>query len=59
MSAPFIHRSSGVRSGVVITSLAQGVEECVCNSLDAKATEVHIDLDAAAFGFKVGSSVVR
>jgi DNA mismatch repair ATPase MutL len=42
-----------VRSGFVIQSLAQGIEECVCNSLDAGATEIVICVDGDYDSFQV------
>lgn len=56
MSAPAIAPLpcvGALRGGVAIAGLAQAVEECVCNSLDAGASEVHVELDAAALSFRV------
>ena len=41
-------QASGALSG-----LAHAVEECVCNSLDASATEIEVEVDAQSFSFVV------
>jgi DNA mismatch repair protein MutL len=42
-----------VRSGYVIQTVAQAVEECLCNSIDAGATEVQIVVDERYLNFEV------
>lgn len=42
-----------VRSGFVIQSLAQGIEECLCNSLDSGATEIVVKFDNDIESFEV------
>lgn len=42
-----------VRSGFVIQSLAQAVEECLCNSLDAGADEICVRIQGNCDGFEV------
>lgn len=36
-----------------ISGLAHALEECVCNSLDAAATEIEVEVDAQSFSFVV------
>jgi DNA mismatch repair ATPase MutL len=45
-----------LRSGVAVSSIWQALEECVSNSLDAGASEVHVTLAAAEFGFTVADN---
>lgn len=42
-----------VRSGYVIQTIAQAVEECFSNSIDAGATEVQIVIDERLFNFEI------
>jgi len=47
-----------LRSSVAISSLWQAVEECISNSLDAGADEVHVEVNAAEFSLKVADNGV-
>ena len=47
------HLQARVRAQHVVSSLAEALAECVGNSLDAGASEVNVELDLAALGFRV------
>lgn len=42
-----------LRSSIAISSLWQAVEECMSNSLDSGADEVHVEVNATEFSLKV------
>jgi DNA mismatch repair protein MutL len=45
--------TQALRSNVIIRSLGQAVEECVQNSLDAKASQIFVEVDLALMGARV------
>jgi DNA mismatch repair ATPase MutL len=47
------HLQARVRGQHVVSSLAEALAECVGNSLDAGASEINVELDLAALGFRV------
>lgn len=47
------HLQARVRGQQVVSSLAEALVECVGNSLDAGASEVNVELELAALGFRV------
>lgn len=42
-----------VRSGITINTVAQCVEELVCNSIDAKGKSIHIGVNLDQFNVRV------
>lgn len=42
-----------LRASFIITDVPQAVEELVCNSIDAEATDISVHLDLSRFTFAV------
>jgi len=47
------HEARSLRAPTTLTSLWRAVEICAINSIEAECSEVHVEVDASSFAFKI------